>query len=49
MLVEIFLDVSDLQGVKFSIFPLTLLVIVTIVLPLPQQVQICINYACPVF
>jgi len=36
-LVSIFLSVSDLQGVKISVFPLTLLVIVTTVLPLQSS------------
>jgi len=36
-LVSIFSGVSDLQGVEISIVPLTLLVIVTTVLPLPRS------------
>jgi len=36
-LASIFSGVSDLQGVKISVFPLTLLVIVTTVLPLPRS------------
>jgi len=37
ILVSIFLGVSDLQGVEFSVFSLILLVIVTTVLPLPRS------------
>jgi len=40
-LVSIFSGVSGLQGVKISVFPLTLLVIVTTVLPLPRSLCVC--------
>jgi len=36
ILLSIFLGVSNFQGVKLSVFPLTLLVIITTVLQLPR-------------
>jgi len=40
-LASIFSGGSDLPGVKFSVYPLTVLVIITTVLPLPHSLWSC--------